>query len=76
MSVDASDVWLARNRHWGTLTELERVAFTEGTIGAYRDVFCVFLEVVKAQGTLDDALKAVGDLYEVEHDRAVIAGIL
>lgn len=76
MSVDASDVWISRNRHWGGLSTAERIAFVEGCLAAYRDVFNLFREVFEAEGSLDDVFDAVRDSYGVEHDRAVVAGIL
>lgn len=40
------------------------------------DVFNLFRDVFTAEGSLDDVFEAVRDSYGVEHDRAVIAGIL
>lgn len=78
MSIDSSPegVWLRRNRDWQVMTPLERSAYVRGQLNAFTDVFLAFREAFKTQAGIDAVFEAVRDLYDIEHDRAVVAGVL
>lgn len=66
------DSWTARNAHWDAMTNPERQAFVAGIMHAYRDIF----DAISATTTRAALFEIVRERFDVELERATVAGVL